>query len=180
MNLDSYVRVSKHLRGIPQFHAEGVTEDGCTFRALVAWSSSAKTYEIKTLTIERGDEHTPVNTVALRDISARGIIQQSFKFYDEPLVHLAPIAPSPWGLLVADDSGRGSNVWLWREEVRAHRDKGGKFRPDAETLEVAASIYELAQAMGEMPTKAIRDDFGLPLSTAQHWVKLARERGHLE
>lgn len=180
--LDSYVRVSKHLRGIPQFHAEGMTESGCTFRAVIAWSSSARTYEVKTLTVERGDEDTPVNTVALRDISARSIIQQSFKFYDEPFAHFGILneVDGPAGLLVADDSGCGSSVWLWRKEVRDHRDNGYKFRPDKETLEVAASIYELAQAMGEMPTKAIQDDFGLPLSTAQHWVKLARERGHLE
>lgn len=51
--------------------------------------------------------------------------------------------------------------------------------PTPETLRAAALVYVVTSLSGGSPTKAVRDTFGLPPRTASHWVKLARERGHI-
>ncbi len=52
--------------------------------------------------------------------------------------------------------------------------------PTDEALQAAATVYRLAHACGEPPTKAVEDRFGLTRSTAGRYVAKARERGLLK
>lgn len=51
--------------------------------------------------------------------------------------------------------------------------------PTPTTLDAVAKIYTLAGVTLDPPAKRVRDEFGIPQRTATHWIKLARERGHL-
>lgn len=52
--------------------------------------------------------------------------------------------------------------------------------PKPETLEWVARMYMLGKIKLDPPTKWVAESFGIPHRTASHWVKLARERGHLD
>lgn len=49
-------------------------------------------------------------------------------------------------------------------------------RPTAQALELASRIYHVAELLRKSPTKSVAERFGLPASTASHWVRLMRER----
>lgn len=51
--------------------------------------------------------------------------------------------------------------------------------PVDESLEYVAAIYRLAWMCHDDPTKAVRERFGIPRSTAARWVAKAREKGFL-
>lgn len=52
--------------------------------------------------------------------------------------------------------------------------------PTDEALRFVAAAYSLAYILGEPPAKAVERDLGLATSTAGRWIRLARERGHLD
>ena len=51
--------------------------------------------------------------------------------------------------------------------------------PVPETLEWVATLYRAAFAVGDAPTKTVREVFGISQSTAGAWVGAARKQGYL-
>ena len=47
------------------------------------------------------------------------------------------------------------------------------------TLEDAVALYQIAEAIGEAPTKAVADALGIPMRTGRERMRRARERGLL-
>jgi hypothetical protein len=104
----------------------------------------------QTVTVEATDQSGPVTAEGLRGIPLAGLLR--------------------WG-------------------VREHaRQQGRRFNPDPdvakdgptpEALRAAATVYRLAYALGEPPTKAVSVSLGLTYSTAARWVAKAREAGLL-
>ena len=68
-------------------------------------------------------------------------------------------------------TGRMSRLW-WDQDVARHG-------PTPEALEAVATIYRLAYAVGDNPTKAVAEDLNLAGSTAGRWVMKARAAGLL-
>lgn len=165
---NEYVRLTKHIKGIPSFRVQGDTENGCTFEAFVSFEPSANSYEVQHLSINRGSERSPINGSSLRDIRIAEMIQHV-------LWGTANAQGGGW-LITSDGQFAGDE----RNNIQQGRDAGMKFRPDERILELVANIYELGVITGKKPTKLVANDFGIPDRTASHWVKLARERGHLE
>lgn len=46
-------------------------------------------------------------------------------------------------------------------------------------LRAVADVYRSAGSQGRPPNRAVAKAFGVPLTTANHWVKLARAAGFL-
>lgn len=70
----------------------------------------------------------------------------------------------------------------WRDvstTIRKWVSDGHKLKPSPENLDLLAMVYEFSTVLALSPVKTIRELFNLAPSTATHWVKLARERGHL-
>lgn len=65
--------------------------------------------------------------------------------------------------------------WLLLPSQRA-RAGGGLAEED---LRNVATLYQVAYATGNPPTKTVMDRFALPRSTASRWIALARKRGLL-
>lgn len=65
---------------------------------------------------------------------------------------------------------------LLTEEAQARMKEAG---PVTETLRMVATIYQVAYAMGDPPTKQVAAAFDVPRPTAERWVRRARERGFL-
>lgn len=61
----------------------------------------------------------------------------------------------------------------------AERTTAKLFGPTPETLAMVAMVYRAAELAAGKPAWWVGNRFGIPQRTATHWVKLARERGHL-
>lgn len=171
---DKRVPLTRHITGIKGFSVKGETDGGCTFSATFEWRDEATAYEISALNLVRGANGSPINGTALRDIKIVEIIQQ--------VLWADAITPSKLtkhgGSALADKAGL--SIGITREQIHRRRDAGERFKPNNDVLELAATVYEVALLAGKRPVKLIQDDFGIPPSTASHWVKLARDRGNLE
>ncbi|MEJ7665375.1 MAG: hypothetical protein WKG07_40560 [Hymenobacter sp.] len=44
---------------------------------------------------------------------------------------------------------------------------------------MVATVYQVAYALGDSPTKAVRESFGIAQSTAGNWIAAARAAGLL-
>jgi hypothetical protein len=51
--------------------------------------------------------------------------------------------------------------------------------PVPETLDWVARMYLMAKIKLDPPTQFVSKSFGIPHRTASHWIKLARQRGHI-
>lgn len=73
----------------------------------------------------------------------------------------------------------GDDIWkVWERDapLLSSRRKDG---PTSENLASASAAYRAARVLHLAPVVKVAELFGLPQRTATHWVKLARERGHL-
>jgi len=73
---------------------------------------------------------------------------------------------------IGDVAAHGLMTFSQRDALRAAG-------PTAETLRMVATIYQLAYALGEAPTGAVRDSFRIAQSTAGNWIAAARAAGLL-
>jgi hypothetical protein len=67
-------------------------------------------------------------------------------------------------------------VYQAAREALALSDSDG---PAAHPLRAVGQIYALAYACGGSPRKQVMETLGLPRTTANRWIKRAREEGHL-
>ncbi len=113
-----------------------------------------------------------VTSDALRSITVAAFVRHSLKA-SEPL-----IADETLGgdvdeeRFLGDVAAHGLMTFSQRDALRAAG-------PTAETLRMVATIYQLAYALGEAPTGAVRDSFRIAQSTAGNWIAAARAAGLL-
>jgi hypothetical protein len=60
------------------------------------------------------------------------------------------------------------------------RDRLVVASPTDETLLWVARIYVIAELAGDPPAKAVRESLGIPESTANNWIRRAKDRGILD
>lgn len=81
------------------------------------------------------------------------------------------------GLIAETGYGTGQEAV---ERLKIEGPVMGARGPTPETLEWVSLTYELCLLLGDPPTKTVEHFFRIAPRTATYWVKLARERGHLD
>jgi hypothetical protein len=76
-------------------------------------------------------------------------------------------------LIVRTDSEEAAQL------LRPPSNPGSRARPTKDVLQRVALLYRLALVLREPPTKYVADNFGLARSTAERWVRLARDQKFL-
>jgi hypothetical protein len=111
----------------------------------------------------------PVTGEALRQVPVAWLVRHS----------LETTPQSPFGPGFGQEPGKRFEMVLFGmlepEDVQRMRAAG----PTDETLEWVARTYTLALAVGDRPTKAVKEVFEIAQSTAGQWVARARDRGFL-
>ncbi|AZZ52612.1 hypothetical protein C1I64_11550 [Rathayibacter festucae DSM 15932] len=135
--------------------------------ASVTFDVASMRYEITTVALHsyRVDGRpTPVTARALRSMLLSKLE--------------AKIFTEGFPIIVGPNQEPGFGQFGWKGLDRVGDDLRGN-GPTPQALEAAAAIYCAYFAIRGNPTQKISEAFGLPHRTASHWVKLARERGHL-
>lgn len=123
--------------------------------ALVDW-------EMWALGVFRADGEPPIAPDSLRSIAPTEVMRLALQNVGRAILH--------------HDDRTVTEVWDAERPMLHHaRDEG----PTSANLAAASEIYTVAQLLRFPPVVKVADMFGLPQRTATHWVKLARERGHL-
>jgi hypothetical protein len=121
-------------------------------------------YVVQELRITRQDAGEPITSELIRGIAVqklvRGVVRASVQ------LRIAP--PSHEGISKA--------VVLAPKE----RDRLVVAGPTDETLLWVARIYVIAELAGDPPAKAVRESLGIPESTANNWIRRAKDRGILD
>jgi hypothetical protein len=126
------------------------------------WSSELSDYAIAHLVLHQRDGGEPISGRLLRSV-ALGAAQEYAKF-----VALQAHANST--------HGRWAAVRSQLDTLAPSLRAAG---PTPETLDWVGTLYEFQTLLGNAPKKAVQLTFDLPESTAAHWVRLARQRGHI-
>lgn len=135
-------------------------------RLEVSFAGEAEGWQVNSFTAERDewDEGAPgVTTESLREMPVAWALRQA----------LATLAE------VAVDGARRTFRQVYDSEVETNRQARGD-GPTPENLARLAEIYRVSRLSGQLTSSLIANAFGLPDRTVSHWVKLARQRGHLE
>lgn len=121
----------------------------------------SESWQVHMLTVSSLNES--ITTESVRDIGIVALLNRAF--------HVAR------NVLIQTASGEGLEAFLDRERetTRALRGDG----PTASNLDRVASLYRVSRLAALSASTVIQDAFDLPPRTAAHWVKLARQRGHI-
>jgi len=154
-----------------QLWREVVTElfdyHGMDVTATVTWSDDLHQLVVSRLDIHQPEGGAPITAEAIRHIAVHQIVRRSLT------------------VSVTDGLMPGSIVELGQERAAfglISKEQVGRCRvagPVPETLEWVARLYRAALAIGDPPTKTVREVFGLSSSTAGAWVGAARKQGYL-
>ena len=131
---------------------------GYDLRARVAYDG--RRFHVDELTVSRRDGGPPVTGEALRRIAVQAIVRHALDESNREYIG----RDIPAGVNV---SARGM---LETAEAERLREAG----PVRETLEWVARVYLAAEALGERPTKAVRQTFDISQTTAGAWIGRAR------
>jgi hypothetical protein len=140
---------------------------GMDITATVTWSEDLGQLVVSRLDIRQPEGGEPLTTESLRKISVPSRVRQSL------------VASVAMGLTPADPSALQPQMMaagLISFEQAEHCKAAG---PVPETLESVALLYRAAVAVGDAPTKSVREVFGISQSTAGAWVSAARKQGYL-
>lgn len=146
---------------LPQWWThEGVEQNDFAVSIHASWDESRFTYRAEKVEVTgRGDQ--PVTSTILRSIPVSRLVESVNRVVLE------------LGMRVEDEAIEEAT-----ESIRkAAREERG---PTPRALEAMAKLYEMAVASGSAPVKRIQEIFELPNRTATHWVKLARDRDHID
>lgn len=141
------------------YHGMDVTATG-------SWSTARSQLSVTRLDIRQREEGGPITAELIRQIPVTPFLRRAFLasvragLTPEGAEDLRP--RRAFGLVPIDTAVR----------CRA-------LGPVAETLEWVALVYRAAAAIGDNPTKAVRETFEISQSTAGAWVSAARRAGHL-
>lgn len=136
---------------------------GFDVSAVVAYDGERLVVDSLTVTRRAGGE--PVTGEALRKITIQAMLRDNLRAATR--IRGGHGSQLPEGTPV-----RGFQM-ITEEEVERLRQAG----PAAETLAWVARIYRAADAIGDPPTKAVREAFGISQSTAGNWIGRARSAG---
>jgi len=136
-------------------HRLRVEQDGYRVEVVAAYDAGDGRFVCDQLTIRRRQGGPPVTSEALREVAVAELVRLAIY---EQVVKALPQAQTPVTL---------------SERARA----GGG--PGDQDLRAVVNTYVFAHLAGRPPVKAVMERLGLPRSTANRWVALARERGLL-
>jgi hypothetical protein len=108
-------------------------------------------YVVDEMTFKRRPDGAPVTGEMIRKIPVHSVLQ--FAVLSEVDMHL-----------------------LSPDLLRRIRAEG----PTNETLAVVAQLYILAELGGVPPAKNVCSILGVPIGTANNWIRRAKDRGHLD
>lgn len=135
-------------------------------RLEVSFTGEVEGWQVNSFTAERDewDEEAPgVTTESLREMPVAWALRQA----------LAAMAE------VAIDGAGQTFRQVYDRESEANRQARGD-GPTPANLARLAEMYRVSQLSGQLTSPLIANAFGLPDRTVSHWIKLARQRGHLE
>lgn len=139
-------------------------DDGLVVDLRAEWSAEAFGYDVKQVTVRR--EEGSVTATDLRQVSLTQLVARTSRF-------IAGLHAT-----VIDDDGEEQGAQELLDALRDNTFAGR--RPTPEVLQQVAILYEVSSVLGANPVQEIERLFALPPRTATHWVKLARDRGHLD
>jgi len=143
---------------------------GMDVTATVTWSEQQHQLVVSRLDIRQPEGGAPITAEAIRHIAVHQIVRRSVK-----VSVLAGLTPGGWSHPPGTEQERAAFGLIPTEQVGRCRVAG----PVPETLEWVALLYRAALAIGDPPTKTVREVFGLSSSTAGAWVATARKQGYL-
>lgn len=135
-------------------------------RLEVTFAGEADGWQVDSFTAERDewDEEAPgVTTESLREMPVAWALRQA-------LAAMAEVA--------VDDAGHTFRQ-VYDSEIETNRQARGD-GPTPANLARLAEIYRVSRLSGQLTSSLIANAFGLPDRTVSHWIKLARQRGHLD
>lgn len=139
---------------------------GMDLDVTVSWSDDLQRLAVSRIDARQPEGGTPVTSEALRQIAVQAFVRRSI---------LASVREGLTPMGAEDLLDRRAFGLITTEEAIACRLAG----PTADTLERVAVIYRVALAVGDAPTRAVRDVFEVSQSTAGAWVAAARRKGLL-
>ncbi|WDF34569.1 hypothetical protein PTW37_06625 [Arthrobacter agilis] len=132
----------------------------------VEWNQEKFTYEISMMFVAIQDGGEPINGTLMRAIP----VQMLLKLCITRALYAKDVGDSAAALTRIFESPLNDDG-----EMRRLAELG----PRPETLAWVARAYTIARIKLDHPSKHVSKLFEIPPRTASHWVKLARERGHL-
>jgi hypothetical protein len=134
---------------------------GYDLRARVVYDG--RRFHVDELTVSRRDGGPPVTGEALREIAVQAIVRDALKTSN--------------ALYIGRDIPVGTKISALGMIETAEAERLREAGPVRETLEWVARVYLSAEAIGERPTKAVRQTFGISQTTAGAWIGRARAAG---
>jgi hypothetical protein len=144
----------------------GTSTTGSGFRVTFEAVLENGRFECNSLTVERAKGAPPITTAGIRRIPVQSVINQV------ALGHLHRVKQNP---NVEDEV----IITPLRGRVPTFK-RLAESGPTDEVLEHVALWYRLMYACNFDPTWAVEDAFGLPRSTAERWVRKARDLGLID
>lgn len=135
-------------------------------RMVILWSDERFTYEVRELTVEAPVDDFPVTGTLLRSVPVQMLLKLCINraLLTKQKGKALPLFQSMHNAIGSDP-----------EMLPRMAERG----PQPETLQWVARLYTLAKIKLVPPAQYVSDAFEVPLRTASHWIKLARERGQL-
>jgi len=140
---------------------------GMDVSVTVSWSDDLHQLVVSRIDVRQPAGGDPITGEALRQIAVHQVIRRS-------VTESVKSGLTPGGRVEIGQE-RAAFGLIPRERVEQCQAAG----PVPETLEWVALLYRAAFAMGDAPTKTVREVFGISQSTAGAWVGMARKQGHL-
>lgn len=162
----TFVALTRHIYGPGEISFDGVNVPDYPhiMSGRMEWDRGECAYQLVRLDLQRKADGIPITGASLRTIQVAQLVALLGR---GELEKYAMVCGRQWR-------------WSVVKEQVAQAVAAGRPKPTPETLELVAIVYEFAQILGEKPVKMLQELFGLAPSTANHWVRLARERGHLD
>lgn len=133
-----------------------------TVEILLRYVEDAEDWDVWSIGVIRDEGEPPISSDALREIAPTAAIRAALHGVPDLVVH-GPDVP-------VDEYWEGL-----RPGLVARRADG----PTSENLSVLSDVYRVAGVLRRPQVMTAARMFDIPGRTATHWVKLARERGHL-
>jgi hypothetical protein len=132
----------------------------------VDWNAEKFTYEITQMLVAVEPGGDPISGTTLRSVPVKWILKMCINR----------------ALLVRSSDGSTAPFTSLHNELVRDQDVARRLAdqgPKPETLAWVARIYTVAKIKLDPPSQIVAEFLEVPPRTASHWIKLARERGHL-
>jgi hypothetical protein len=140
---------------------------GMDVEVTVSWSDELRQLIVSRIDVRQMEGGEPITGEALRQFALHQFVRRS-------VIESVKSGLTPGGRVEIGQE-RAAFGLITREQVEQCRAAG----PVSETLKWVATLYRAGFAMGDGPTKTVREVFGISQSTAGAWVGTARKQGYL-